>query len=352
MMLFKKSVAIALLFAGALVGCSENAIEPEQSNDVVNFTVSVGVSKGTQIPDAAKKAVTRGYTDNLSSELMHTLRFIIVRPNGTVEHNRFYDFTTNAPIEMYEQAFKVVSGETKKVYLVANERTTKAGNAKVINYDFNSIIPGKQFPENEYNNLLITLNSNNEELPTPLVMSECRTVNVPANRDLTAEMFIVRAASKFTFVIKNNSSDVYNITKLTMDKMARKEYFLPRSTTGETQYDKATGELIDYVVPTVGNNEYYTFEKSLSYSVQQNQTVTIPSFYLLEGRYTDSANAKNYKMSLTMNGTVFAEYFPNLKDLPRNVHVVVNVSISQKSVVWSTSIHPYNAVELRPGFGF
>lgn len=352
MMLFKKSVAIALLFAGALVGCSENAIEPEQSNDVVNFTVSVGVSKGTQIPDAAKKAVTRGYTDNLSSELMHTLRFIIVRPNGTVEHNRFYDFTTNAPIEMYEQAFKVVSGETKKVYLVANERTTKAGNAKVINYDFNSIIPGKQFPENEYNNLLITLNSNNEELPTPLVMSECRTVNVPANRDLTAEMFIVRAASKFTFVIKNNSSDVYNITKLTMDKMARKEYFLPRSTTGETQYDKTTGELINYVVPTVGNNEYYTFEKTLSYSVQQNQTVTIPSFYLLEGRYTDSANAKNYKMSLTMNGTVFSEYFPNMKDLPRNVHFVVNVSISQKSVEWSTSIHPYNAVELRPGFGF
>lgn len=351
-MLFKKSVAIALLFAGALVGCSENAIEPEQSNDVVNFTVSVGVSKGTQIPDAAKKAVTRGYTDNLSSELMHTLRFIIVRPNGTVEHNRFYDFTTNAPIEMYEQAFKVVSGETKKVYLVANERTTKAGNAKVINYDFNSIIPGKQFPENEYNNLLITLNSNNEELPTPLVMSECRTVNVPANRDLTAEMFIVRAASKFTFVIKNNSSDVYNITKLTMDKMARKEYFLPRSTTGETQYDKTTGELINYVVPTVGNNEYYTFEKTLSYSVQQNQTVTIPSFYLLEGRYTDSANAKNYKMSLTMNGTVFSEYFPNMKDLPRNVHFVVNVSISQKSVEWSTSIHPYNAVELRPGFGF
>lgn len=352
MMLFNKSVAIALLFAGALVGCGENAIEPEQSNDVVNFTVSVGVSKGTQIPDAAKKAVTRGYTDNLSSELMHTLRFIIVRPNGTVEHNRFYDFTTNAPIEMYEQAFKVVSGETKKVYLVANERTTKAGNAKVINYDFNSIIPGKQFPENEYNNLLITLNSNNEELPTPLVMSECRTVNVPANRDLTAEMFIVRAASKFTFTIKNNSSDVYNITKLTMDKMARKEYFLPRSTTGETQYDKTTGELINYVVPTVGNNEYYTFEKTLSYSVQQNQTVTIPSFYLLEGRYTDSANAKNYKMSLTMNGTVFSEYFPNMKDLPRNVHVVVNVSISQKSVEWSTSIHPYNAVELRPGFGF
>lgn len=352
MMLFNKSVAIALLFAGALVGCGENAIEPEQSNDLVNFTVSVGVSKGTQIPDAAKKAVTRGYADNLPSELMHTLRFIIVRPNGTVEHNMIYDFTSNAPIALYEQAFKVVSGETKKVYLIANEQTKKSGNAKVINYDFNSIIPGKQFPNSEYNNLLITLNSNNEELPTPLVMSECRTVFVPANQDLTADMFIVRAASKFTFVIKNNSSDVYNVSKLTMDKMARKEYFLPRSTTGETQYDKNTGELINYIVPTVGNNEYYTFEKALSYSVKQNQTVTIPSFYLLEGRYSDSANAKNYKMSLTMNGTVFSEYFPNLKDLPRNVHVVVNVSISQKSVVWSTSIHPYNAVELRPGLGF
>ena len=328
-MLLKKSVALAFILAGAIVGCSENVIEPEQSNDVVNFTVSVGVSKGTHIPDAAKKAYTRAYEDNLPSELMHTLRFIIVRPNGTVEHNRFYDFTKNTPIALYEQAFKVVSGETKKVYLIANEGAVKAGNAKVVNYDFNEILPGKAFPAKEYNNLLITLNSNNEELHTPLVMS-----------------------SKFTFTIKNNSSDVYNITKLTMDKMARKEYFLPRSTTGETQYDKATGELIDYVVPTVGNNEYYTFEKSLSYSVQQNQTVTIPSFYLLEGRYTDSANAKNYKMSLTMNGTVFSEYFPNLKDLPRNVHVVVNVSISQKSVVWSTSIHPYNAVELRPGLGF
>ena len=358
MMSLKKLVTLAFVCLATLTGCNSAEDEPQGKPTEVNFIIKVSASNGMQSPDGAAHKASRDYADATPGELIGTLRFIIVRPDGTVEHNRYYDFRDSETLE-YEQKFVVQSGETKKVYLIANEETTWTNGTKVVNYDFDSILEGNAFPESDYKNILITLNSNSQELPLPLVMSECRAVAVPAfsssNNEFSSQLFIVRAATKFTFNIINHSTDNFTINSLAIDKLARKQYFLPQSTTGETQYNDA-GEVLDYIVPSIGNNEYYTFTKSsfASNNIPVGTTLTLDPIYLLEGKYTDAASAgKNYKITLTMNGGVdYSEYFPNLSQLPRNTHVVVNVTFSEKSVNWEAKIYPYLSVELKPGLGF
>lgn len=130
--------------------------------------------------------------------------------------------------------------------------------------------------------------------------------------------------------------------------MARREYYLPK----DTKYNE-NKEITEYAVPTIGSNEYYTFERKENIKLPVGQEITLDPIYLLEGKYTDpGGDPRNYRMSISLDkGVVLSDYFPDLSYLPRNTHVVVKIIINDNQVDWQVDLEPYGEVVLKPDFG-
>ena len=349
------------LFVCSLTGCSDNGDQPTIKPNDVYLELDIVAPNKMQNIDPSKKSPTRAYEDKEAGELIKTLRFIIVRPDGTVEHNRLYDFNP-IEIEAFEKKFKVVSGEQKRVFAIANEDARYSGGAKVVNYNFDTILPGQQFPMDEFSNIQIKTSSDTQTLPTPLVMCISKRFDVPVNSDLAGEIEIIPAATKFTFTIKNNSDVLtQKIKSISINKIARNEYLWPRTSTGDDVELGLDGNMVEYVVPSIANNEYYTFTHEFSPSspieLAPGGSYTDSSFYLTEGKYTDDGDLRNYSITFNYNNgeeISSTKYFPNLAQLPRNSHVVCNITIGETvdDVAFSIAVLSFGSVPLNPGFGF
>ena len=362
-----RHISLWVAIAAAVTGCS---IWSDYGADgmLSELSISVRVSDGPG--GVLSKAVSINPGDYEGAmhdgEKMQTLRIVIVREDGTVEHNRFMDFygsLKKSYISVSDISFEVYGPETKKVYLFVNENTQKTdidGTSKVrlVDYDFDSLVPGSVFPADEIAGVIITLNNRSDEVidqevpSEALPMSECHVVEVPS-ADHHVELSVTRAATKFTYIFENNSNVDLSLEKLTVSKASRMEYYLPR-----------TSQEQGYEVPNINNNDYYVFEKTFGNLTVPAGTVTRleRSFYLLEGKYSDSegdrdasGNPLNYSMSVTLNGTSYNSYFPDVKQLPRNTHVVVVVSFgyygTEAKVDWTVDVYPFGEVWLEPGFG-
>lgn len=362
-------LALAALWM-AVAGCNIwSGYGPEDG--LSELSISVSVSNTPAMPTKAVTIDPNDYIGALNDgEKIQTLRIVIVRENGVIEHNRYLNFygdVQRAYTEVSNIIFKVYGPETKEVYLFVNENTLQAtvsgGTKKLVEYDFDALTPGSSFPEDEISALLVTLNQNDEEVPLALPMSEHHTVEMPAN-DYHADLYVTRASTKFTYIFDNQSNVDLSLEGLTISKASRKEYYMPRV---EYSGDPLAGDaysVSDYQVPNVENNEYYVFRKTYQGGVSiPANTVTSKladgspiNLYLLEGKYTDAASdGKNYSMSVTLNGTVYSSYFPELPQLPRNTHVVVLISFKDygtgMDVQWTVDVYPYEEVWLEPGFG-
>lgn len=142
----------------------------------------------------------------LQGELMHSLRIIIVREDGTVEHNR--SINLNAPSEGLRltdyETFIVKANEQKTVYAFANEESLPDGG-----YAVRSVKIGEKL-RNDFDQLTITVG----EVKTPLFMSRKTIVeksrltldNISTDdsgnpRPVNHTIFIIRASVKFTYTI-------------------------------------------------------------------------------------------------------------------------------------------------------
>lgn len=371
-MLKLKYGIVALVLGVLLCGCSiyskEGDIPVAENTSKVKLGVSVALTDGAaflgmQSRGSLAEAVPDG-------EKMQTLRIIIVRPDGTVEHNRYYDFH-QAPTTYFATAqFEVVGGETKKVYLFANENTKFDSGRKVANYDFAAIKVGEQFPTNDITGQnetsLIEVNDALTQMALPLFMSECHSVYVHEKQDTKVELIIVRAAVKFTFRIINTSNEPLALNQLTISKLARREYLLPKDVVyaTETSEDGTTITYIkSYNVPMTGNNEHYNFKATFTdktvpakSATGSNGEVVLDPIYLLESNYNDdsSTEGRNYKISLTVGDETYENgYFDNLTALPRNTHVVVDVTLNDEltGLDCEVRVYPYGEYWLDPEFG-
>lgn len=365
------AVATSLLM---VFGCV--SIDFEAYEVMSDLTISVSVSNTPAAP-VSKATVNAGdYVGPVhDGEKIQTLRIVIVRPDGTIEHIRYMDFQGSiqrAYMEVADVAFKVVGPETKKVYLFVNENSVKtdatgAGVVKTVNYDFSSLAVGSKFPADAIADLRISLNDSYETLPcaqspvtSALPMSECHTVQMPA-RDHHVDLYVTRAAVKFTYIFDNQTSVHYDLSELTITKSSKIEYYMPRITYTGTPFGDSF-LVSDYIVPNTGiNNDYYEFKRfsaESAVSLPANTVRTLDSFYLLEGKYEDpdkveDDNGKrlNYSMSATLNGIRYDSYFPDVSWLPRNTHVVTVITIKDHTVNWTVDVYPYGEYWLNPGFG-
>ncbi|MDE5638185.1 MAG: hypothetical protein K2I47_00025 [Odoribacter sp.] len=358
---------IVLLFAalGLMAGCDkgEYANTEEKPGCV---TLKIGVDISDVLPQSrADETVAAN-----DAEKMHTLRIIIVRPDGRVERDKYIVLDNPATLQTWNFE-TIVSGESKQVYLIVNEGAEKTEDGivkKVVPYDFSKIKAGTVFPLNEMYALTFCVNSDTERLAGPLPMSDVHRVDIEpvvpdgTEHEIECNLTVRRAAVKFSYYVTNESEKEFKAVGLEMEKMARYSYFLPREFDGE------------YIVPSVNNNEYYTFKHTFPKAVvlPAKSTTEVDLLkgagespvYLLEGKYVDKAEGKdakwNYKMSLLLQCDEFGEkpwsttfeYFPDLPDLPRNTHVVVHATVQHDlEIKWEVHVHPYISVPLEPDFG-
>lgn len=367
-------------FAVVLMAFGCVAVDRESYDVMSELTISVSVSNtpGAPVTKAPESKADIDASDYIGpahdGEKIQTLRIVIVRPDGTVEHNRYMDFqgaVQKAYMEVSDIAFKVVGPEQKKVYLFVNENSVKedvtGATTKTVNYDFNSLEVGNQFPAAQIADLKISLFDSYDTVPcadspvtAALPMSECHTVQMPA-RDHHVDLYVTRAAVKFTYLFDNQTTQPYSLSQLTISKGSRLEYYMPQITYTGDPFTTAFS-VQNYTVPNINNNDYYIFRRFAAdaqpVALAAGEVTALESFYLLEGKYEDPGKVVdedgrqlNYSMSATLNGIVYESYFPDVPWLPRNTHVVTVITIRDHSVNWTVDVYPYGEYWLRPGFG-
>ena len=341
-----------------LAGCDAKplSLRDEGKPRKVYLNIAIALSDvsrtGTRVDDAAP------LNDN---ERMQTLRIVVVRPDGTVEENRF--IALYEAVERYgTETFEVVGSETKRIYLFVNERAEiVSGDAaavlrrRALAYDLSSIVAGGRFPAAELAALTIGLKPS-ERFAGLLPMCESHEVAV-GDTDYECSLFVTRAAVKFTFRITNRGQRAVNLTGLAIEKSAFEEFYLPhnafyedRVSPGGTRYK----EIVSYDVPSTEAVDYYTYgaESGLAVELPVGQTVELDPIYQLEGKYRDpQGDARNYALRMWIDGAQLDSYFPALAQLPRNTHVVVNVAVNDTRIDWEVDLLPYTEKYLDPSFG-
>lgn len=358
---------LVLAVCMSIIGCRGDEVAPAPMADLRIYVNAVGRTDARALTPAEEEY----YKDALGScEEMHHLRFVIVRPDGTVEHNRLLNL--NNPAERYGyESFEVVGGEKKTVYLFVNEddshgpfKEVKADDATTYTkFDLNDIEVGKPFPTEEINALVIKLADDEAEWPSrnhPLPMNGIGEVNVPKTGSEQKTMYVTRAAVKFTYRFTNNSSQNYTLKGLTIAQVTDKEYYMPNKAVLEdgTKDDltKVTPDnpITDLTIHP--DAKYETYSKEYSFPIPSGCTKKVlPSIYQLEGKYNATADkTQRYKTSITLEGvgTIDLEAFLNkLPNLVRNTHAVVDITINESNITCEVDVIPYSSVELRPSFG-
>ena len=352
---------LVLAVCMSIIGCQENEVTPAPMADLRIYVNAVGRTDARALTDAEEEY----YKDALAScEEMHRLRFVVVRPDGTVEHNRLLNLYNPAERYGYE-SFEVVGGEKKTVYLFVNESTNdgsygpfevKADNATTTKYDLNQIEVGKSFPTDDIKALVIKLADGESEWPSsnPLPMNGIGEVDVPKSGFVQKTMYVTRAAVKFTYRFTNKTSQDYTLQGLTIDKVTDKEYYMPNNPTPALKDVTKDNPITDLTIHP--ETVYKTYSKEYSFSIPSRCTKKVlPSIYQLEGKYNAAVTneTQRYKTSITLDGGVgtLEAFLKGLPNLVRNTHAVVDITINESNITWEVDVIPYSSVELRPSFG-
>lgn len=341
-----------------LCSCGSVADDLNEGHDdtlLVNLNISVAL---TDISDALAHA-SRGDADpENDNERMNTLRIVIVRPDGTVEANRLIDLTSPDMEHRVADPFPVVAKEVKSIYLFVNESTTAFNNItntsrKLLPHDLNSEIKVKgTFPK--VDDWRISLEENSEQLQGPLPMSENHKYYVSKEPNQSCKFFVTRAAVKFSIHIINESSNKISFGGFTLDKMAREEWYFPRASYNPPAItDDKMPVVSEYEVPAgVGYYSYRRNSASDAFEIDGKKDRYLEPIYLLEGKYIDEDDSRNYSMNITINNITRKHYFPELSVLPRNTHVVVHITCNMDSEInCIAEVIPYSEIFLDPEFG-
>lgn len=394
------TAAAVTLLASACSESAEPSLPEVDDEGMVYFTInvssgSIGGSRADGEEFTDKDGNKYSFLEGISPyEQMRTLRVIVVRQNGIIEHNELLrtDFGSsfNASSTGY---LKVIGGESKTIYLFANESYTYPYPQKTDNLseDLNSLNIGTEFSTERFSNMVIASaagigsralidNSNPDLRRTYLPMSERFEITVDklnddaSNRYQSADLFVTRAAVKYGFYIDEKSTfkgDV-KITEITVDHLADREYLLPQTTGGaEAPYEPskypvtdADRLITDYVCPDDTQTFSYTFKPDnfgVTYQPTEGETSLSlkyePAIY-----FSESPKREKYTISITGDfgkdsdgNSITKKYsdieLPNLPYLARNTFVKVYISFGDTQPELEVIVQPYTGVYLEPDFG-
>ena len=366
-------VSWALLSASCRGGEVSYTDEVQPDDDTAILVLRTGLLDQTRASDRVNDAV-----DN-PVEYMYTLRIVILHENGTVEHNMYIDFGEIPQTECY-RIFKVTRNETKKIYLIANEENASTD----LHEQLETLTTGNTTFASIVDNFVFIPDYKN-----PIPMSSVYDVPVKAENLVEREFYLVRAATKFAFRFTNKRKSKVSIDAIHISDIAGATYLIPhkreplfmsfddeslywinwlKKVADESQQSPDDVELADkrgwiqaYDIPSETSHQEVTVNGPLevpSMTGDQPGKAVFPVFYLPESKKLKAGSAtygeQEYTLKLDMseNGKElsFTKTFPNLEDLFRNTHVLVDITFTEKDEV-KVQVVPYAEVILEPEFG-
>lgn len=369
----------AAIMTALLGGCA--ADQPFASPDEVYgegvMVISVTAPGAPAAPSGVKKANAFDVFDNeddkwgIAGENLESLRIIIVDGKGTVEHNKKYELD-NA-VQAGEYKLPVKSNDTKTIILVGNEEgynidsQTTPGAVENLKEFFSSIEPGEQLDVNSLRSRTLSLDFNSPDnkglsLRTPLPITEIFTEEIPAAEgEYYREYELRRAAVKYSFRIVNQSTSAHTLEGIRINQITDREFLFPDADYETNSQGHAI--LTDYRTPqNASTREYSRDDLSLALPASMAQAVTaLPPFYVPEGVKTTEMQSVSISLDGTdldiwrdlqwiMPGETVASARP-MVDLPRNSHVVVNITITDKGMSAIADVQPYAGANVEAWYG-
>lgn len=342
--------------------CGDATGEPAASRGTAMLSVRVSLS-GNTVAGYSRLQTRTGeeyepdkFPAN-SDELMHTLRVMIVGADGVLEHNTLWDFDSS-PLEAASGGeYPVKAGEEKTVVLVANE------DGKTITFPDGSTMDATEYfgrfsaavgslvDVGELAGITLSAADNMTDrypggLSGPLPMAGVYRYYVGAEGNrYSASFFMHRAAVKYTFRIANNDAARTHVLKsILIDNVAADEFLFPSA----TYLDKEQTILKEY---SSSRRNGVVVEIPSGAALPPGGVTELGPYYFPEGPVMDAGNPYSVAFRLDDNFSGWRDLewsVPQepdnvsvMTDLPRNTHVVVNVSLNYEEFKINYTVCPW-----------
>lgn len=384
--------------------------EPDPEQTLVTLVLDLSVNpgmNGESHPSHAAAPASRA-SDGVDFELPESdyekvkeMRIIITRPGeaNIVEHN-FYTHYDQVTETFGVNQFKVEGGEIKSIYIIANE----SGLPADIEDELEGIDPGTPLTV-DLPSLMLNVESgkpyiNNSGVTKKYIpMTESYEIFVPLAQTITDEviktdengtfyssekyfristpLFVTRTTTKFSFAVERGETStlskgmqIKSITfsgKIPATGLGTQEYLFPKHAIySPEKYTASTEkhngrEIVSFAVPQTAGTFSYTFTPDnfgLNKAADSADGLTglsatyVPLDYFLE------SGLKEFTISITTVTDGDIEYvwepatLTNLPRLPRNTHVAVLFTLTDKTLQAVVKLVPYIGVKIEYTFGF
>ena len=358
------TLMIALVVGMTLPSCSDDGQGPDDVSpqQLINYTVTLRVAGDTQ-GSRADGFDDNDYTDGGDDgdledpvgdfEKLDRVRLIVTNEAGVVEAN-YVTFS-------HEITVKLTTGK-KKLYIIGNEGSWDDFGSFASGIDWLSAAKGDNIGD-VYTAMLNLSDGHSVMEGTRLPITGTAEVELtepqkPEDINQSTEVWLHRAAVKFTFRMRNNTSRKYTVTDLSLGGMSTAMYLMPKGITMGGK-DGKTITAFDAV------------PDAATYDIVRTLAVELPAkaaeaadgewihlfdkpVYALEGKLLENNAPKNYPLSITLDGLISSEMKLKEVQLPRGTHVYVNITLNKIEDLdfdWQIDLVPYAGVTLEPDFG-
>ena len=358
------TLMIALVVGMTLPSCSDDGQGPDvvSPQQLINYTVTLrvaGDTQGSRADGFDDNDYTGGGDDgDLENpvgdfEKLDRVRLIVTNEAGVVEAN-YVTFS-------HEITVKLTTGK-KKLYIIGNEGSWDDFGSFASGINWLSAAKGDNIGD-VYTAMLNLSDGHSVMEGTRLPITGTADVELtepqkPEDINQSTEVWLHRAAVKFTFRMRNNTSRKYTVTDLSLGGMSTAMYLMPKGITMGGK-DGKTITAFDAVPDAATYDIVRTLAVELpAKAADATDGEWIPLFdkplYALEGKLLENNAPKNYPLSITLDGLISSEM--NLKEvqLPRGTHVYVNITLNKIEDLdfdWQIDLVPYAGVTLEPDFG-
>ena len=377
---------LALVLPG-VSGCSSHSDEPALWQGELYLQLSVSVlDADRELSRSASRANEIYYElPDLDTEKLQTLRIIIARAdNDVIVYNDYQELSTPR-LEVAGMRYLVDFSTKYNIYLVGNEISLPEDSREMIQ----NLEEGTGIQTHLLDEIVLTADApggyilNNEvaDNKRAVPMSEKFEVTTYARpqtgqefsiNTIEKDLFVTRSVSKFSFNFYKSEDyaedNTLEIKAVRIYGLGEKEFFIPKDTKYSPDKDlpsdnQYNGRLItEFAVPLNNASGDYTFDGFSPVKVSSLTTPDDPStvtkvcfspeiyFPETRGRSRDDG----FMCSISFDGESYLKpvELPNLLALPRNTHVVVNITInSRREIKCEVDLVPYRGCVLDPWFG-
>lgn len=320
-------------------------------------------------------------------EGINTLRVIVVNVGNVVEGNKCYGYPDRVPQpgDLFgEYIFRVIGGETKRIYVIANEASihpavdwegSYAKGATLTPAAAADLQMASQWTStHEASPYIDNTGSTRSYIP----MSEYFDIPIAdassygdGQQPIQSEtLFVTRSTVKFAFYIDSDntiSTESFRFAEIAISGLAEKQYLFPCNTTySPAKYPlnvNSDGRVITtYTTPPSLTTAPYVFTPvDFGYNAGGASSSTYtkayaPQLYFLESPVPTGGDGYQLTAKVEIDNNPEPVEFgpvalPNLPSLPRNTFVKVYFSFTGYTINCEVKVVPYVEIALDPDYG-